>query len=207
MMKETNLYPTPTQSHESDWEETVWQAFKRGEGQAFADLVTLYYPSLLKYGLRLCVEPEYVKDCLHNLFLEIWNRRGRLDEIRSIKAYLFTSLRRLLYKETQRSWWANKAGDLEEKYDFQVQFAVESDIIEQETNHENLLRLKTHLQQLSKRQREAIYLRFYQDLSYEDIAHIMSINHHSAVNLIYESLKLLRKHWKLAAFVVLIRFL
>ncbi|RYF72028.1 MAG: hypothetical protein EOO39_12850 [Cytophagaceae bacterium] len=101
-----------------------------------------------------------------------------------------------MYKEIRRSLSAQTAESALEEYDFQVQFAVEKDIIDSETNDENLLKLRLNLKQLSKRQREAIYLRFYQALGYEDIAEIMAINQHSAVNLIYEALKLLRTHWR-----------
>jgi len=194
-MKQFNLSNSDTQPCESGQEEQIWQAFKQGDTTAFTDLVTNYYPILLKYGLRICKDSDVVKDSLHTIFLDIWNRRARLNEVRSIKAYLLTSLRRKLYKETQRSQRNFSADDALDEYDFQVQFAIETDIIENEIKDENLKKLRINLQQLSKRQREAIYLRFYQALAYEDIAQIMAINQHSAVNLIYEALKLLRKHW------------
>ena len=192
---------------ENSQEDRAWETFKQGDSGAFTELVNSYYPILLRYGLRICVEQELVKDCLHNLFIDIWDRRERLGEIRSIKAYLMTSLRRQLYKEIQHSRRAYGTEDLPEAYDFQVQFAIESDIIDNETNDENLLKLRANLQQLSKRQREAIYLRFYQDLAFEDIAQIMAINQHSAVNLVYEALKLLRKHWRMVILLASLPFL
>ncbi|GAB4040141.1 sigma-70 family RNA polymerase sigma factor (plasmid) [Spirosoma sp. SC4-14] len=197
----------PVPASENVQEDAVWEAFKQGDSRAFTDLVNTHYPLLLKYGLRICVKRELVKDCLHNLFIDIWNRRERLEEIRSIKAYLLTSLRRQLYKEVQRSRLTRGSEDLPESYDFQVQFAIESDIIDSETNAENLLKLRSNLQQLSKRQREAIYLRFYQDLAYEDIAQVMAINQHSAVNLVYEALKLLRRHWRMVVFMLYLPYI
>ncbi|XWW47414.1 sigma-70 family RNA polymerase sigma factor [Fibrella sp. USSR17] len=194
-MKKFTLFNSKTQPCESGQDEQVWQAFKRGDALAYADLVNIYYPILLKYGLRFSNDADVVKDCLHNLFIDIWNRRERLNEVRSIKAYLLTSLRRQLYKEIQRSQRIFSVDTSFDEYDFQVQFAIETDIIDKERNDENLSKLKANLAQLSKRQREAIYLRFYQALDYEDIAQIMAINQHSAVNLIYEALKLLRKYW------------
>ncbi|RYF71556.1 MAG: RNA polymerase subunit sigma-24, partial [Cytophagaceae bacterium] len=95
-MKRVNQNNADVQPCESDQDERTWYAFKQGDSSAFTDLVTNYYPVLLKYGLRIYKDPEVVKDCLHNLFIDIWNRRDRLQEIRSIKAYLLTSLRRQL---------------------------------------------------------------------------------------------------------------
>lgn len=202
-MNQFTLSNSEMQPCESGQDEKVWQAFKRGDALAFTDLVGIYYPVLLKYGLRICKDPDVVKDCLHNLFIEIWSRRDRLNEICSIKAYLLTSLRRQLHKEMQRTHWAFATDDALDDYDFQVQFAVETDIIENEVRDENLVKLRINLEYLSKRQREAIYLRFYQNLEYEDIAQIMAINQHSAVNLVYEALKLLRKYWTCVVFLLL----
>ena len=49
------------------------------------------------------------------------------------------------------------------------------------------------LNRLSKRQREALYLRFFDGFSYERIAEVMSLNTQSIRNLIFNALKVLRK--------------
>jgi RNA polymerase sigma factor (sigma-70 family) len=51
------------------------------------------------------------------------------------------------------------------------------------------------LDKLTKRQREAIFLRFTQDLPYEEIASIMAINYRSVINLIHEAIKSIRQNW------------
>jgi RNA polymerase sigma factor (sigma-70 family) len=138
---------------------------------------------------------DFAQDCLQDFFIDLWNRRENLEEPQSIKAYLVASYRRRLFKEKERSFWHKRVTDLEDEYDVEVQFNIESYLINNETEHETLLKLKHHLESLSKRQREALYLRFYQELEYDEISQIMAINHHSAINLVYESLKLLRKNW------------
>ena len=80
-------------------------------------------------------------------------------------------------------------------YHFEVQFNIESYLINNEVRHESLVRLQSNLDKLTKRQREVIYLRFYQEMEYEDIAQSLEINYHSVVNLMYEGMKLLRKNW------------
>jgi RNA polymerase sigma-70 factor (ECF subfamily) len=49
------------------------------------------------------------------------------------------------------------------------------------------------LNELSPRQREIIYLKFHQNLSYDEISEIMHINYQAARNLIYQSIKMLKK--------------
>jgi RNA polymerase sigma factor (sigma-70 family) len=176
-------------------ETKTWRAFKSGDRKAFEILLNQFYPSLYNYGQRLVKNSDFAQDCLQDFFIDLWNRRENLEEPQSIKAYLVASYRRRLFKEKERSFWHKRVTDLEDEYDVEVQFNIESYLINNETEHETLLKLKHHLESLSKRQREALYLRFYQELEYDEISQIMAINHHSAINLVYESLKLLRKNW------------
>lgn len=176
-------------------ETKTWRAFKSGDRKAFENLLNQFYPLLYNYGQRLVKNSDFAQDCLQDFFIDLWNRRESLDEPQSIKAYLIASYKRRLFKEKERSFWHKRVTDLEDEYDIEVQFNIESYLINNETEHETLVKLKHHLENLSKRQREALYLRFYQELEYDEISQIMAINHHSAINLVYESLKLLRKNW------------
>jgi len=184
-------------------ETKTWRAFKSGDRKAFEILLNQFYPSLYNYGQRLVKNSDFAQDCLQDFFIDLWNRRENLEEPQSIKAYLVASYRRRLFKEKERSFWHKRVTDLEDGYDVEVQFNIESYLINNETEHETLLKLKHHLESLSKRQREALYLRFYQELEYDEISQIMAINHHSAINLVYESLKLLRKNWVVSLLFIL----
>ena len=173
----------------------IWDAFKSGDRLAFEQLLNNYYPKLLNYGARLVSNRDFAQDCLQDLFIDLWNRRENLNLPQSIHAYLATSYRRRLFQEKERSFWNKKVSDLEDDYEIEVQFNIESYLIHNEIEHETLLKLKHHLSTLTKRQREVLYLRFFQELEYDQISEIMSINQHSAINLVYEALKFLRKNW------------
>ncbi|GAB3503784.1 RNA polymerase sigma factor [Emticicia fontis] len=179
-------------------ERLVWEAFRAGDRNAFASLMNDYYPLLLNYGSQFQKDREFVKDCLHDLFVDLWNRRQRLEGVEKLKPYLLISLRHRLFRESRRLRWFREAEEVNDEYAFEVQFAIESYLVNNEVQHEDLKRLQFNLEKLPKRQREAIYLRFFQEMEYDDIAKVMSINYHSAVNLIYEALKLLRKNWFLS---------
>ncbi|MCE6991189.1 RNA polymerase sigma factor [Dyadobacter sp. CY323] len=191
------------------WQEEadLWQAFKQGDRKAFGSMLDMYYPLLLNYGVRFQNDREFVKDCLHDLILDLWNHREKLDDVRLVRVYLLKSLRRKLLRESKRLKWFREANEVTEDYAFEVQFAIESYMISNEVKHEDLMKLQVNLEKLTKRQREAIYLRFHQEMEYEDIAGIMSIHQHSAVNLVYEALKLLRRNWFLAAATIPMLFL
>lgn len=180
----------------------LWQAFKRGERAAFETLLNQYYPLLLNYGVRFYRDKEFVKDSVHDLFVEIWNRRENLADVVSVKSYLLQALRKNIIRESSRLKWFREAEKISDDLDFDVEFNIEAYLISHETENHTLKKLQSELNKLTKRQREAIFLRFTQNLSYEEIANIMAINYRSVINLIHEAIKVIRQNW----FVVLISF-
>lgn len=173
----------------------LWQAFKRGERDAFETLLHQYYPLLLNYGVRFYRDKEFVKDSVHDLFVEIWNRRENLGDVVSVKSYLLQALRKNIIRESSRLKWFREADKISDDLNFDVEFNIETYLIDREIETESLQKLQSELDKLTKRQREAIFLRFTQDLSYEEIANIMAINYRSVVNLIHEAIKAIRQNW------------
>jgi RNA polymerase sigma factor (sigma-70 family) len=171
----------------------LWLSFKKGDKKAFQIILDQYYQNLYNYGIRLSHSKDLAYDCLQDLFVELWNRKEFLETPKSIKAYLFISYKRRILKELA---FNNKRSNiLKEDTEIEVQFNIETYLINNEIEHETLLRLKHELRNLSKRQREVLYLRFYEELEYEEISKIMEISHHSTINLVYEALKMMRKNW------------
>ena len=173
----------------------LWQALKRSEKAAYEILLKKYYPIVLNYGVRFYKDKEFVKDCVQDLFIEIWNRREYLADVVSVKSYLLQSIRKNIIRESSRLKWFREADKISDDHDFDVEFDIETYIISREVENELLQKLRFELDKLTKRQREAIFLRFNQDLSYEEIAIIMDINYRSVVNLIHEAIKAIRKNW------------
>lgn len=173
----------------------LWQAFKRGERDAFETLLQQYYPLLLNYGVRFYRDKEFVKDSVHDLFVEIWNRREHLGDVVSVKSYLLQALRKNIIRESSRLKWFREADKISDDLNFDVEFNIETYLIDREIETESLQKLQSELDKLTKRQREAIFLRFTQNLSYEEIANIMAINYRSVVNLIHEAIKAIRQNW------------
>ncbi len=176
-------------------EKEIWHAFQLGNRDAFEEILKRHYSPMLNYGNRLVQNKDFAYDCLQDFFIELWNRRQHLSIPESTLAYLLSSYKRRLLKEKNKIFFSKSLDWVIDDHDFEVQFSIETYLINNEIEHETLLRLKKELDLLSKRQREALYLRFYQELEYTEISKIMDINTHSTVNLVYEALKVLRKNW------------
>ncbi len=65
-------------------------------------------------------------------------------------------------------------------------------LIAEQENAEKKQRVLDALGRLSNRQKEIIYLKYYQNLSYEEVSEIMNINYQAARNLLYQAIKSLK---------------
>ncbi len=182
-------------------EHELWQSFKKGDKKAFDKILHVYYEMLLKYGVRILGNENLVlvEDALQDFFVDLWASHERLGDAKSIKAYLISSFKRRLFREKEKSNRFIPAEDIHENYEFEIQFSIESSIIDAESQEHLKGKLKKMMESLSKRQKEAIYLKFFEKMDYPQIAEIMDINHHSVVNLIYGGIKYLRENWFQAA--------
>ncbi|SMO95368.1 RNA polymerase sigma factor [Gracilimonas mengyeensis] len=169
----------------------AWENFVGGDEASFETVYKGYYGSLFAYGIKLNNQSEIVKDCIHDLFKNIWERRKELEHIHSPNVYLFVSLRRKILKRVKAE--REKRGDFSET-DGSVftEFSKEDFIIRDEIRREQREQLEHALNQLSNRQREVIYLHFYNGMSYGEIEQILSINRQSVRNHVFGAMQTLR---------------
>ncbi len=165
---------------------------KKDSEEALSLLVYRYYDDLFRYGSGLCEKVTLVEDVIQDLFCELWQKRGRLENIEHIKPYLFTSLRNRIFRQLKQDKRTVGVPEIIE-FNFDVDFSPEDLMIKKQDREETALLLSTYIDQLSSRQREAVYLRFYENLSYEAISGIMNITVPYLYLLIHKSVTRLRK--------------
>ena len=81
---------------------------------------------------------------------------------------------------------------LDENYYFDVEFSIEHHLIREQTLRETATKFSDALNKLPKREKEIIYLRFYQNLEISEIVEVMEINSQSVYNLLHKALSHLR---------------
>jgi RNA polymerase sigma factor (sigma-70 family) len=168
----------------------LWESFKRGDIESFRQLFRKYYSSLYLYGYKITQDKELLEDCIQDLFTELWLSPSK-TQVKSVRAYLLKSLQYKVIKGLQKR---SRLLLSDEDPDHPgVEISHDNMMILREDQEENGNRVKTAMGQLSKRQQEIIYLRFFQDLDYEEISEVMDINYQVARNLLYQSIKALRK--------------
>jgi RNA polymerase sigma factor (sigma-70 family) len=94
-------------------------------------------------------------------------------------------------------------GEEFEAYTFSLEFSIEDIIVEKQLAEEKAVKLRQIIDQLPVRQKEVIYLIYYQQLDHQQVAEVMNINRQSVYNLLHESIRKIREFWQEAAVLVL----
>src|SRR5258708_20734950 len=98
-----------------------WCNIIKGDKECFLIIYHKYYRALFCYGFSLTADRELTKDCIQELFLDIWNTRPTLNKtVENIQSYLFTWLRRKISRaqlkrtKERSSEQSRKVNDTEE---------------------------------------------------------------------------------------------
>lgn len=182
--------------HVVDIERSHWNALRQGDSRALAWLYDRYFKLLYNYGRKLNVDTKSVEDAIHDLFVDLWRFRSNLAPTTSVRFYLYRSLRRRLVRNNALDSFLLNNQSLEGE-GYNVVPSKEQDLIEKETDDLRIQQLQKMLNDLSPRQYEAMVLRFYDELSFEEIGGILDVNEQSARNLVQRGLAQLKQYSKL----------
>lgn len=170
----------------------LWKAFKQGNGESYAELMERNYRPLYSYGTKLTSDEDLVTYCIQETFLELWHRRATLGTDRSPRFYLLRTLQRRIQRVLLRNRVFYKSLGVTIDTDFRVAFSVETDLISRGEQREKARALTALADTLSSRQKQLIYLRFCQDLTFDEVADLMKLNRQSVYNSLRETLLRLR---------------
>ncbi len=163
-------------------ENELWLEIKQGNENALADLFRIYYSRLYNYGMKIVTNREFIKDCIQELFLTLWDSRNSIKEAYSVKSYLFSSLRRTIFRKLKKNRATYERNKKYVENHFHEPMNIEQLIVHFEIEQESKQQLRNALKNLGGRQKEAIYLKYYDGLSNAEIADIMGINRQSVYN-------------------------
>lgn len=169
-----------------------WEGLRNGDPACLEWLYNRYLKLLYNYGKKMSVDEKSLEDAIHDLFVDLWKYRERLSPTTSVRFYLYRSLRRRLVRNDQHIRELILNVQPPEFNDSPVP-CEEEYIIEKEAQVSRIRHLKRLLSDLSPRQYEAMVLRFYDELSFEEIGQILNVNEQSARNLVQRGLSQLKQ--------------
>ncbi len=177
-----------------DNESQLWSRFCKDDRAAFDIVYATYFPILFQYCFRFTTDRSLIKDVLQDFFLTTFIKPPRGAAVQHVKSYLLVAVRRQLFKALRNAAVTENNLTEEGDYDFQLELAADSFLIEKQTTHNRDTALQHIINGLTPRQREAVYLYFFENISYEQIAVILSLKEVKyARTLIYRALEEMRE--------------
>jgi RNA polymerase sigma factor (sigma-70 family) len=182
-------------SFKSKYTEKNWQLLVDGERQGLYECFDIFYDDLYRFGLSMYKNPELVKEGINNLFIELWKIKHKLSDVKNVQQYVLTVFKRVLYKT-----YTNYTSSI--PFETLEQDAIESSLTEQ--SYEAILiasqqdehlkrRLQNALSQLTPRQKEIIRMRYFDQISFEEIAAQTGLTERTIYNTIYNAIKILKE--------------
>lgn len=169
----------------------IWYRFKAGDNDALNLIYADYSKKLYLFGLKITQNHNIVEDSIQDIFADLVRNRSNLGDTDNILFYLLKSFHRRLVRQLQKEQRYNLK-NTNEDFVFDITYSIEHEIIHKENVNFKLQSLHQAIKQLTPRQKEAIYLRFTEELEYKEIAEIMEMSIEACRNLICKAIKSLK---------------
>jgi RNA polymerase sigma-70 factor (ECF subfamily) len=147
-------------------DEQLMCAAAEGDMDAFETLVRRHQHGAVDFATRMLSDIHAGHDAAQEAFLRVLEKADRYRPIAKFRTYLFSILRRICIDQ-YRKHRADAAGDLA----WQENGGQSPD--EALLNDERATRVRQAIERLPERQKTALILQHYEDMSYEQIAEVM----------------------------------
>lgn len=168
-----------------------WNRFRKGDDSVFADIYSEITPRLYRYGLKFTPNQSIIEDVIQDLFSDLIRNRNSLGATDNILFYLMRSFKRKLFRTLKKE--IRPTESISDDYIFEVTYSIENEIIEEEETRKQTQLILHALKKLPARQKEAIYLKYQEEMNYKEVAEMMELNVESCRNLISKAIKSLRQ--------------
>lgn len=152
-----------------------------GEKDAAEELIKRYYPSILRYCRWHCKSPQEAEDLTQETFFRLFKSLKKYDGKKKFKAYLYTIANHLCIDQRRKARW-----DFLEEENL-VQECEDILGVEQREEIDSLLKV------ISPEQREAVLLRYGEELSFSEIAKVTGCNLRTVQSRVRSALKIMRR--------------
>ncbi|RAJ81842.1 RNA polymerase sigma-70 factor (ECF subfamily) [Chitinophaga dinghuensis] len=171
----------------------AWLQLKAGNEKALLLLYDNHFLGLLNYGSKFTASKEQVHECITQVLIELWDKRHTLPEVENVRSYLLTCVRRKLLAEQEASKLRERNHLTYTVNEDASEVSYEQLLIENQTRADQISKLKAAFDKLTPRQKELLKMKYFDDLSYEEIAIQAGITKRTAYNIIHDGLKILRE--------------
>lgn len=164
---------------------------REGSRSVFEELFNLHYPSLKLIAHKYVLSSQEAEDIVHNVFLNLWEKREHLNVRESLTPYLQTSVRNaslnhLKQKKVRDSYRSTLLIRLSEA---DPAGNPSDEMIRQEQADE----IKKAINQLPDKCRQIFQMSRFEEMKNQEISDSLEISLRTVENQLYRALKALRK--------------
>ena len=174
----------------------IWQSFRKGNKAAFQKIYFNHYRFLYNYCRKYTNDTALVEDIIQDLFVTLLERKDFLSDTDNIRFYLFSSIRRRLFKTLNDREF--KVTDLfsNDNPAFHLDQGVEPNFGNDDEENRFQKLLINSLNNLGERQKEMIYLKYYSGLNCKEIADMLGVTYQTTRNTLCTALSNIRKDFE-----------
>lgn len=166
-----------------------WKKLKEGDLSGLEGLYRKFSNDLFKYGMTILPDSDLVKDCIQELFLDLWKYRERLNDTDKVKIYLCRSLSNKIFREIQLQ---KRRRDHNSSEILASLYPTEGHKFPEDNSDEVNQKLEMAIYDLPERQKEIIHHLFFCKLSSEEISIKMGIAVQSVYTLTWKAIRKLK---------------
>lgn len=171
----------------------IFVKLQKGDEEAFSFFYKFFINDMYAYGKSLGVEDDYVMDAIQDVFLKIFFNKPRFNSVAHFKFFLLKSLKNKLYDFFRYKPFSNTTDIQHDTFNFSIKTTILDEIIEDEDRVVIQQKIEKLLNSLSPLQKEAVYLRYIQELEYAQISEMMGRNETSIRKLVSQAINKIRK--------------
>jgi RNA polymerase sigma-19 factor, ECF subfamily len=155
------------------------------DNTAFEKLFKAYFAPLMAFSRRILADEDDAREVVHQVFINLWEKREEIDLSTSLKSYLFTSVnnRSLNVIRDRKKFSSEEIPEIAGEWDVSAQ--IESMELEE--------KIREVINSLPGKCREIFELNRFEGLKYVEIAEQLAISVKTVENQISKALKILRE--------------
>ncbi len=168
----------------------LWLKISKGDKEVYAIAYRDLFSRFYNHGRKFTRDTLLIEDSAQEALILLWERREKLSEIKSIETYYYSVYRNNLFAAIRKQQSLTGEDELPET----PEFSIESVIIDAEGKTLRSAELEAALKLLTSRQLEAIFLRFYEGFSYEEVAGMLDITVKATYKIVARALAQLKEN-------------
>lgn len=156
-------------------DQKLWREFKNGNSHAFETLFHRYKNQTYNFAYKMLGDKQTASDVTQEVFIKLFKSQNHAKTIDNPKNWLFILTRNLCL---------NKLRDSKREIGLET---LEEESSDNQIQDIHVQKLKKALNQLEPNFKEALILRAYQGLSYQEISEILAISVSAVKSLLFRA--------------------